>query len=345
MRDFEKTTDPSSDDPHGVVKPRGHSHAEGHTVSPVPMHADAAPLSVPELTHPANAAPLADLLTGLQHSHGNVHVQRVVAEMNEARSGAESHQTKSGDSLDAAVRTEMESAFGENFGDVRVHTDSDAERMNKELGARAFTRGRDVYFGKGEYEPSTRIGKELIAHEFAHVVQQRDSSGAQNMSVGQAGDSFEQEADRAAAAVLIGERAHITSRTAMPGLQRQTPSQAPPQILRHQEEISWVPVNGRIMGHDFTITYFYNSGFGDRTVLTLGIPEGVEVAAIVPMLTLSAAEYSIINPGGTRSRVATVSVSTHTSVRARFQATFLYHNITYLVIFSFPHERIRAEAG
>ncbi len=63
----------------------------------------------------------------------------------------------------------MESRFGYDFTDVRVHTDT---RAAEALNARAFTMGKDVVFGAGQYSPWTTAGKKLIAHELTHVVQQ-----------------------------------------------------------------------------------------------------------------------------------------------------------------------------
>jgi len=231
VKDFEKTTDPTPDSPHGVIKPRGHAPAEGRDVSHVGPHSDAAALSAPELSHPANAAPLAELLTQLQQTRGNIHVQRVVAEMSEARSPAESQQRGDTQSLDSGARAEMESAFGENFGDVRIHTDSQTEKAADEIGARAFTRGRDVYFGRGEYKPSTRAGKELLAHELTHVVQQQGNTARdQGQSIGAAGDPFELEADRAAALIVRGERVHLPQQSAAaPAYQREGIGQQPPK--------------------------------------------------------------------------------------------------------------------
>ena len=62
-------------------------------------------------------------------------------------------------------------------------TDSNAEKMNQDLGAKAFTNGSDVYFNKGEYNPSSKDGQHLLAHELTHTVQQGASpSGVQKKS-------------------------------------------------------------------------------------------------------------------------------------------------------------------
>lgn len=77
-----------------------------------------------------------------------------------------------GQPMDNDVRTSMENAFGADFGNVKVHTDARSDELNRTLSARAFTTGQDIYFRKGEYNPSSTEGKKLIAHELTHVVQQ-----------------------------------------------------------------------------------------------------------------------------------------------------------------------------
>ncbi|MEO0552089.1 MAG: DUF4157 domain-containing protein [Bacteroidota bacterium] len=77
-----------------------------------------------------------------------------------------------GKTLPEHVGHEMGSKIGANFSNVKVHTDASAIQMNQELGAKAFTHGRDVYFNQGQYNPSSSRGKRLLAHELTHVVQQ-----------------------------------------------------------------------------------------------------------------------------------------------------------------------------
>ncbi|PYT02432.1 MAG: hypothetical protein DMF65_06585 [Acidobacteria bacterium] len=93
----------------------------------------------------------------------------------EAASGLESAvrgATGSGRPLDARIRARAGRALGADFGGVSVHTDARADSLNWSLRARAFTTGRDIFFRQGEYAPETRGGRELIAHELTHVVQQ-----------------------------------------------------------------------------------------------------------------------------------------------------------------------------
>jgi len=78
----------------------------------------------------------------------------------------------SGQPLPDAIREPMGQAFGVDFSGVRVHTKSEADVLNKQLGAKAFTTGQDVFFGEGEYNPGSDGGRKLIAHELTHVVQQ-----------------------------------------------------------------------------------------------------------------------------------------------------------------------------
>jgi peptidoglycan hydrolase-like protein with peptidoglycan-binding domain len=74
--------------------------------------------------------------------------------------------------MDSSTRTKMESGFGADFGDVNIHTDARAVQMNKELGAQAFTHGKDIYFNQGKYNPESNDGKHLLAHELTHTIQQ-----------------------------------------------------------------------------------------------------------------------------------------------------------------------------
>jgi hypothetical protein len=67
----------------------------------------------------------------------------------------------------------MESAFGADFGAVRLHTGGQAAAMSRQLHAHAFTHGNDIYFNAGKFNPDSRDGKHLLAHELTHTLQQR----------------------------------------------------------------------------------------------------------------------------------------------------------------------------
>src|SRR5215470_354815 len=79
---------------------------------------------------------------------------------------------RGGTPLPAAVRKHFEPRFGYDFSDVRVHTDNEASDAARAVGARAYTFGRDIVFGHGEFTPETAAGRRLLAHELAHVAQQ-----------------------------------------------------------------------------------------------------------------------------------------------------------------------------
>lgn len=81
-------------------------------------------------------------------------------------------QKGGGSPLSNEVRAFMEPRFDADFSQVRIHTNSDAVQMNRELNAQAFAHGRDIYFGAGKYNPGSSDGKHLLAHELTHVVQQ-----------------------------------------------------------------------------------------------------------------------------------------------------------------------------
>jgi hypothetical protein len=92
-----------------------------------------------------------------------------VAAEDEARlSSARSNGT----TLPLPVRRQMETAFGADFGNVRLHSSSDSHYLNQKLGAAAFTLGPHVFLGRSAPSLSTPAGQSLIAHELVHTIQQ-----------------------------------------------------------------------------------------------------------------------------------------------------------------------------
>jgi hypothetical protein len=92
----------------------------------------------------------------------------------------------SGTRLSLATASWMSERMGTDFSDVRVHTDSQAVQISRDLGAQAFTIGKDVYFGAGKYDIGSVEGKRLLAHELTHVVQQ--SCGASSRRINREGN-------------------------------------------------------------------------------------------------------------------------------------------------------------
>lgn len=77
-----------------------------------------------------------------------------------------------GESLSSSARNFMEPRFGFDFSSVKIHSDSKANIMAKSINAKAFTHGKDIYFGSGQFNPHTVTGKKLLAHELTHTIQQ-----------------------------------------------------------------------------------------------------------------------------------------------------------------------------
>ena len=130
----------------------------------------------------------------LQRMGGEEEEEGMVSKMEGSEEEEEALQTKSNNSKTTAssgltqqiksktgkgkpmaknTRSEMESSFGRDFSGVNIHTDQDAVKMNKKLGAQAFTHGKDIYFNSGNYSPDSSEGKHLLAHELTHTIQQQ----------------------------------------------------------------------------------------------------------------------------------------------------------------------------
>ncbi|MFO7033093.1 hypothetical protein B9T07_25375, partial [Limnospira fusiformis CCALA 023] len=81
-----------------------------------------------------------------------------------------------GEPLDEHLQSQMGQAMGADFRGVRIHDNSQASQLNQSIQAKAFTTGQDIFFKQGEYQPESRGGQKLIAHELTHVVQQGGTS-------------------------------------------------------------------------------------------------------------------------------------------------------------------------
>jgi len=121
-----------------------------------------------------------------------------------------------GQPLDHAARSWMEPKFGHDFSGVRVHTNSQAAESANSVRARAYTFGNNIVFGTGQYFPAAAVGRQLLAHELAHVVQQDNAlQGAGDRKVNDAQDASEREADAIAKNVHDGVQITVP-RLAMP---------------------------------------------------------------------------------------------------------------------------------
>jgi hypothetical protein len=126
-----------------------------------------------------------------------------------ARDGADPRAIRArlgpGEPLSGSTGSGLAAAFGQDFSAVRVHTDGRAAEVSASLNARAFTIGRDVAFGAGEYQPGTPAGDALIAHELAHVAQQSAMPATQAPLAKGEGevDALEEDADRSAVGAVM----------------------------------------------------------------------------------------------------------------------------------------------
>jgi hypothetical protein len=110
-------------------------------------------------------------------------IQRMAPQPQEAVVGMEDKLERlrrsrgNGRPLAEPLREHMASSLGADLSHVHVHTDGEADRLSHDLNAQAFTIGRDVYFAAGKYDPTSRGGQRLLAHELTHVVQQSGRLG------------------------------------------------------------------------------------------------------------------------------------------------------------------------
>jgi len=96
--------------------------------------------------------------------------------VSDAVSGRIKSSMGGGGSMSGETKSFMESRFGTDFSDVKIHTGNESVQLNRELNAKAFTVGNNIYFNGGQYQPETDSGKHLLAHELTHVVQQGASN-------------------------------------------------------------------------------------------------------------------------------------------------------------------------
>ncbi|MFL6293118.1 MAG: DUF4157 domain-containing protein, partial [Thermoanaerobaculia bacterium] len=183
----------------------------------------------------------------LQRQVGNRQVQRMIALSREAPASQPgggiapeveqsiSRSRGGGRALDGEVRGRMESSFGTDFGGVRVHTGGEADRLNRQLSARAFTTGSDVFFRNGEYRPGSSGGRELIAHELTHVVQQQGTVQTSRLTLGPPGDRFEQEAESVARQVMRDEAVSVAPAVSRGGGVARS-------IQRQEGPAGWTPI-------------------------------------------------------------------------------------------------------
>lgn len=163
----------------------------------------------PERAGRAAASGRIDALTGtdilaLQRSVGNA---GVTALLEEPASPVHDVINAPGRPLEEPVRSDMEARLGHDFSDVRVHDDGAAHASAQSVNAHAYTVGSHVVFQRDAYAPDSDSGRQTLAHELTHVVQQRSgpvdgSAAAGGIKVSDPSDRFEREASATAERVM-----------------------------------------------------------------------------------------------------------------------------------------------
>jgi hypothetical protein len=113
--------------------------------------------------------------------------------------------------LDQDVRTSFERRFGTALSDVRIHDDPAAARSASDIGATAYTVGKDVVFADGAYRPDTAAGTRTLAHELTHVLQQRSLRpvAPAQLRISEPHEASEQAAEAVASGAMAGCRAAV----------------------------------------------------------------------------------------------------------------------------------------
>jgi hypothetical protein len=190
---------------------------------------------------------------------GNQAVQRLLAqrsgegafELDESTASRINQARGGGQALDSGLQRQMGSAMGYDLSGVRVHTSSEADTLNQQLNARAFTTGQDIFFKQGEYNPGNSGGKELIAHELTHVVQQGSGqvgSSGSGMTVNPPGDVYEQEADSVASQISNTDQEGVSEASQTEAVQRAAAPEEedlqmkPLQRAEEEEELQMKPL-------------------------------------------------------------------------------------------------------
>lgn len=181
--------------------------------------------------------------------------------------------TARGERLPATLSSEMSARFGMSFGDVRVRRDADAAHQAKERGLQAFAHGDEIAFAAGRYQPTSSAGRMLIAHELAHVAQQRR---------GGSGDDTEGRANRAAEQVIGGRDVDSAALGGAPiGIHGQPEEKpAPDASAKVDEQEPKSKEKGEGAGHTFAFAKTLDSFALDRADLTPQHLEAIDELAL-----------------------------------------------------------------
>jgi Domain of unknown function (DUF4157)/Protein of unknown function (DUF3455) len=194
----------------------------------------------------------------MQRTHGN----QVTAAMIRATAAP---AATAGASLPEATRARFERSLGTDLSDVRIHADAAAATTANALSARAFTLGKDIYFGAARYQPDTKEGDCLLAHEVIHTEQQgRGAVSYQAKSfVSKPEDPAEREAEALTASLVAGERVSVQARALGGPLVMRSPDllEAGRLAATHVAAPTGMPTGGATVPPDITVPTNYRLKF------------------------------------------------------------------------------------
>lgn len=190
-----------------------------------------------------------------------------------------------GETLPGNVQQEIGNKMGTDFGDVKVHTDSEAHSMNESLNAKAFTNGNDIYFRNGEYNPGSTQGKELLTHELVHTVQQNSESTVRRSSGHDPGQDYTTGTITASADIFIKQTGSSGGKNVY------DPTKKYPLYFKNGDAVTRVGASANNMWVEVKGTAHYKAGtvitdvpdsrgwlLRRNTSMTLGMFEGLPIA-------------------------------------------------------------------
>jgi hypothetical protein len=172
----------SASSPHAIEEQKEQAPSAGNSLKAMPIQGNSN-LIISEPSDPAELE--ADRVSEEITSQSNIDIRKEQKEQSLIQkkaldrkepnlNPAQMNNLNGGNLLSNTERDFFEPRFGNDFSNVKVHTDSKANETAEAINARAYTNGNNIVFAKGEYQPGTNEGKKLIAHELTHVVQQRE---------------------------------------------------------------------------------------------------------------------------------------------------------------------------
>ena len=188
-------------------------------------HLTTGPIGIPGLSQAGPGRPLRRSAGGPDRLGG----QPVPADLSQALR----RRRGTGQTLPAELADGFGAQLGVDLGNVRIHTDAEADRLSRSIDATAFTSGSDVYFRAGAYSPDSPAGQHTLAHELAHVAQQHTGT-ASGPVIGRADDPAEADADRVASQVVSALRRQARPPAPEPHAECLDPLPA----LRRQSEVA-----------------------------------------------------------------------------------------------------------